>query len=154
MELTCVPKRSLTHYATGSNTTAPTIDLVNEDAGFALRQDITGSEPASGAMMVLYTSYPFLTINNLAGLSSEDLAFLEIKGALHVPVKSMLDEFVRQYFLHVHPFLPLLDEGEFWSSYRQDERASSAKRIPLMVFQAMIFASCSVSPPFPPTSDR
>ncbi|KAH7012833.1 fungal-specific transcription factor [Ilyonectria destructans] len=108
--------------------------------------NVTGSVPASGAMMVLYTSYPFLTINNSASLSPEDLAFLEIKGALHVPVKSMLDEFVRQYFLHVHPFLPLVDEGEFWSSYRQDERANSARRIPLMLFQAMIFASCSFVP--------
>jgi hypothetical protein len=99
-------------------------------------------------MMVSYLSYPFLAINNLAALSAQDHAFLEIKGALHVPVKPMLDEFVRQYFLHIHPLLPLIDEAKYWSEYRQDERVGSTSKISLMVLQAMIFTSCTVSPPF------
>lgn len=102
--------------------------------------------------MVAYTTYPFLIVSNLAGLCPQDVAFLEAKGAFHVPIKPILDEFIRQYFLHVHPLCPLLHEGEFWSVYRQDERAGPAKTISLLLFQAVIFASSSVSPPLPSSS--
>ncbi|KAM5353382.1 hypothetical protein ACJ41O_000032 [Fusarium nematophilum] len=129
-----------------SNTAASAFDPIDQGAAFSLQQGLTSAESTPGAMMVPYSSYPFLTINNLADLSSQDLAFLEIKGALHVPVKPMLDEFVRQYFLHVHPTLPLLDEAQFWSAYRQDKPADPQAKIPLLVFQAMIFASCSFVP--------
>ncbi|KAJ3543461.1 hypothetical protein NM208_g1111 [Fusarium decemcellulare] len=100
----------------------------------------------SHPMMLSYTTHSFLAMSNLSSLSTQDLSFLEAKGALHVPTRLILDEFVRHYFLHVHPMLPVIDEGAFWAAYRQDENAISAKKLPLLLFQAMIFASCSYVP--------
>ncbi|KAM5347469.1 hypothetical protein ACJ41O_010474 [Fusarium nematophilum] len=120
--------------------------FVDANATFSLHQDTKGPEPSSSdEVMVAYTTYPFLIASNLAGLCPQDIAFLEAKGAFHVPMKPILDELIRQYFLHVHPFLPLLHEGQFWSAYRQDERAGPAK-VSLLLFQAVIFASCSFLP--------
>lgn len=83
-------------------------------------------------------------MGNAPSLTAQDLAFLEAKGALHVPERPLLDEFMRQYFLHVHPMLPLIDEGDFWDTYQQTD---ATKLIPLLLFQAMVFASCTVSFP-------
>lgn len=93
-----------------------------------------------------YACYTFLAHNDLSRLSPEDINFMEAKGCLHIPVKHLLDEFIRQYFLHIHPFLPILDEGSFWTMYQGEElQSSSGTRISLLVLQAMLFASCGVS---------
>ncbi|UPK92799.1 hypothetical protein LCI18_003734 [Fusarium solani-melongenae] len=130
-----------------SDAVIPTFDLDDRDTTTLAHQDMSGSASStSDSMMIPYSSYPFLAPNSLVGLPSQDLEFLERKGTLSVPVKSMLDEFMMQYFLHVHPFLPLLDEGEFWIAYRQDGPSDLTKRIPLLLFRAMIFASSSFVP--------
>ena len=58
-----------------------------------------------------------------------------------------MDEFMKQYFLFVHPFMPLLDEGDFWNVYQSQENANSTARgdYSLFVIQAMLFMSCPVS---------
>lgn len=88
---------------------------------------------------------PFVDVNGLDGY--RDLGFLEAQGCFRLPTESVLDEFIRLYFLHVHPMLPLLHEGEFWDAYE-----SGNERSPLLL-QAMMFASCTVSlPPLNVTS--
>ncbi|KAF5640803.1 fungal specific transcription factor factor domain protein [Fusarium sp. NRRL 52700] len=88
--------------------------------------------------VVHFSNYSFITIGNAAALSQEDIQFLNVKGCFNLPPKVILDEFVRLYFLHVHPFLPFLDEGNFWDVYCS--RVSSPK-IPFLLIQAMIFAT-------------
>src|SRR5690606_37648782 len=68
---------------------------------------------------VVYSYYPFLTISNLPNIPPQDVNFLELQGCLRVPTRALLDEFLQQYFLHVHPLLPLVNEGDFWDIYRQ-----------------------------------
>lgn len=55
-----------------------------------------------------------------------------------------MDQIVRQYFLHVHPLLPILNEGDFWEMY-YNKRSGESMSMSLLVFQAMMFVSCNVS---------
>lgn len=90
-----------------------------------------------------WSSYGFLEFDD-SSLEQEDRTFLANKGSLHVPESAALDEFVRRYFLHLHPTLPVLDEAEFWYSYTQCNKSAKLR---LLVLQALLFAGCPVGPP-------
>jgi hypothetical protein len=89
---------------------------------------------------VIFSSYRFLDGSRLSSLPAEDVEYLISKRCLHFPRKDVLDEFVRQYFAMVHPFVPLLDEAEFWRTYD----GVGTKKVSLFVFQAILFSACSV----------
>ncbi|KAK9422985.1 putative Short chain dehydrogenase reductase [Seiridium unicorne] len=92
---------------------------------------------------VLFVSYPFIDAGAMWQLSQLDLSFLDQSGCLQLPVKQILDEFVNEYFTHVHCFLPLLNEAEFWTTYATEATAPPAERkLSLIVFQAILFISC------------
>lgn len=102
----------------------------------------TGSSPS----YIGYSYYQFLAINNIASIPAQDYQFLELQGCLHVPVLPVLDIFIHHYFLHMHPVLPILDEGAFWDRY--DQRPNGREpdsKISLLLFQTMLFACCNVS---------
>ncbi|KAE8381652.1 hypothetical protein BDV26DRAFT_301240 [Aspergillus bertholletiae] len=80
---------------------------------------------------------PFLALSGLAILPQEDVTYLDSKGCLSVPHWSTIVEFARQYFLQVHPCLPVLDEAEFWRIAAD----SSTRTISLLVLQALLFSS-------------
>ena len=93
---------------------------------------------------VVYSYYPFLTISNLPNIPPQDVNFLELQGCLRVPTRALLDEFLQQFFLHVHPLLPLVNEGDFWDTYCQSTSSNAHnERVSLLVFQAILFASCN-----------
>ena len=93
---------------------------------------------------VFYSYYSFLTINRIMEILPEDLDFLDSQGCLDVPKRSLLDEFVRHYFLHVHPLLPIMDEEEFWKAYDETPGMDiEPDQISLLVLRAMMFLSCS-----------
>jgi hypothetical protein len=93
---------------------------------------------------VTFSYYRFLKLDKLSNIPPEDVRFLETKGCLHVPSGDYLEQFVRQYFLHVHPCMPILDEAEFWELYSGDGNESGTSGISLLVFQAMLFAASTV----------
>ncbi|EXJ79934.1 hypothetical protein A1O3_08219 [Capronia epimyces CBS 606.96] len=93
---------------------------------------------------VICSYYSFIEGDFLAELPAETMQFLETKHCLHLPTPGILNEFVRQYFLHVHPNIPMLDEGDFWDMYSRRGRGRDPGRgISLFLLQAMIFASSS-----------
>jgi hypothetical protein len=94
---------------------------------------------------VLYSHYGYITIGNLHRIPHEDANYLEAQGCLHIPTRPALDDFVEQYFTHMHVLLPLLNEGDFWDMYLQHADSASLDKISLLMFQAMLFSSCSVS---------
>lgn len=95
---------------------------------------------------ITYTFYPFLETNNLSNILPQDVSYLEMQGCFRVPTKPVLDELVKQYFLHVHPIMPLFNEGEFWEIYGAlSGSAPGHERVSLLVFQAMLFSACRVS---------
>lgn len=94
---------------------------------------------------IAYTYYPFLTLDDLPDVLPQDVSYLEMQGCLRVPVRTILDEFVKQYFLHVHPIMPLLNESEVWEMYASPSAgATSSEHLSLLVWQAMLFAACNV----------
>ncbi|KAL0934747.1 fungal specific transcription factor domain-containing protein [Colletotrichum truncatum] len=92
---------------------------------------------------ITYSFYPFLTLGSLHSIPPQDVNFLELQGCLKIPTRATLDEFVQQYFLHVHPLLPMLNEGDFWDVYCTSPSNVPGERISLLLFQAMLFASCN-----------
>lgn len=95
---------------------------------------------------VLYCHYTYLTVANLPRMPPQHVSFLDTQGCLRVPTRPTLDDFVENYFKHVHPLLPLLNEGEFWGMYtRSSSSPASGNTMSLLVFQALLFASCHVS---------
>lgn len=84
---------------------------------------------------------PFLMLDGLKHLGPEDFAFLGSKGSLSVPDREYTREFITQYFIRIHPILPILHEVKFWRAFEEDNR----EKISLFVFQALLFASCPVS---------
>jgi hypothetical protein len=92
--------------------------------------------------------YPFLLSDRLSSLAPEDLAFLSSKGSLTIPDRAYTKEFVTQYFLRIHPILPVLDEIQVWNAFE----GNSTEKVSLFVFQALLFASCPVSNQIPRSS--
>ena len=94
---------------------------------------------------ITFSYYSWLAISNLANILPQDVNYLDMQGCLRVPTRAVLDEFVQQYFLHVHPLLPLFNEGDFWEMYcHQGFGAAPPEKMSLLVFQAMLFATCNV----------
>ncbi|KAJ4176778.1 hypothetical protein NW759_017500, partial [Fusarium solani] len=90
---------------------------------------------------VIYCRYPFLTVADIHRIPQQDASYLELQGCFKVPARPLLNEFVRQYFLHVHPILPVVNEGDFWALYDHDDGQLLNESFPLLLFQAMLFAA-------------
>ncbi|KAL5343091.1 fungal-specific transcription factor domain-containing protein [Aspergillus crustosus] len=98
--------------------------------------------PPTDNTTALYTNwaaYPFLDLKIDSDLPECDINLLQQRGCFSVPVRWLLDEFVREYFLRVHPNLPVINEADFWDAYTNTRRDP----IGLILFQAMLFAACS-----------
>ncbi|KAH7036032.1 uncharacterized protein B0I36DRAFT_238761 [Microdochium trichocladiopsis] len=108
------------------------------------------SRPSSlprSSCTITFSHFRFLTLGNLHRIPFEDVNYLESQGCLHVPVPPILDDFVQHYFLHIHPLLPIVDEGDFWDMYSQaDTNRAPGNTMSLLLFQAMLFSSCTFVP--------
>ncbi|KAF4503411.1 cutinase transcription factor 1 beta [Fusarium agapanthi] len=116
--------------------------------GTAISRQSAGPNTSSH---IIYSYYPFLTLD-MSGLEPDDVHYLESRGCLSVPTPDALDHFIREYFGHVHPGLPLLDEAQFWAVYSGDKVPYGGPTISLFLLQAMLFTSCSASDLTPPSS--
>ncbi|KAH6665010.1 fungal-specific transcription factor domain-containing protein [Halenospora varia] len=96
---------------------------------------------------LVFSYFTFLQLNQLCSMSPDDARALERSGCLHIPTTSTLDHLIKAYFLYVHPNLPILDEGQFWSIYTNQEGiCGKPSRISLFLFQAMLFAASNHVP--------
>ncbi|EWY88027.1 hypothetical protein FOYG_09389 [Fusarium oxysporum NRRL 32931] len=102
-----------------------------------------GAQRTSTSTTVLFVHYPYLKVHSIHSIAQQDLNYMEAQGCLHVPTRPILDNFVEQYFRHHHPLIPLLNEGDFWEMYSQKESTGPQATMSLLVFQAMLFASCN-----------
>ncbi|RGP72894.1 cutinase transcription factor 1 beta [Fusarium longipes] len=87
-----------------------------------------------------HPDYAFLQVPDTKDLLPQDLAFLVSQGCFIVPQRAALDDFLRQYFLHVHPMLPILNEKDFWLSYNSVD-ADVEYEMPMLVLQGVLFIS-------------
>lgn len=119
---------------------------INTGSGSQTRHGNKRSSSASAD--VSYSHYSFLTAGRLHAIPAEDVNYLESQGCLHIPTQPWLDDLVEHYFLQVHVVLPILSEGDFWEMYYQSNKpGGSREKISLLVFQAMLYASCNVCCP-------
>jgi hypothetical protein len=82
-------------------------------------------------------------------MQQDDIKYMDDQGCLRVPRRHLMDGMLEMYFRHIHPILPLFNEGEFWAMYRPVKYAAlrpSEASLSLFVLQAMLFASCSFIP--------
>ncbi|KAH7199276.1 hypothetical protein DER44DRAFT_787412 [Fusarium oxysporum] len=98
----------------------------------------TRSEDESMLLKPTDNQLAFINDPDLSKLPPDDVSFLRQQGCLSVPPRTILDEIIREYFLHVHPMLPLMDECVFWEQYGQ-----KTNKLSLFLIQAMLFAACS-----------
>lgn len=65
--------------------------------------------------------------------------YISIEEACQPPEKRLRDELVKLYFIHFHPFCPVVNEVEFMEIYRDIENDEQLKeRISIPLFQAMM----------------
>ncbi|KAK6066564.1 fungal specific transcription factor domain-containing protein [Seiridium cupressi] len=105
-----------------------------------------GTGPAMTGMKSsnLFILHKFITIDIPNPTPFEKGSLMEGRGCFHLPPKAAMDEFMKQYFLYVHAFMPLIDEGDFWDAYSGRESTNTKTRsdYSLFVIQAMLFMSC------------
>ncbi|KAI0149822.1 fungal-specific transcription factor domain-containing protein [Hypoxylon sp. NC0597] len=128
---TLVPEATTLPLNTFNSFASPEIPFWVGDQRIAVNADVT------------YSYYPFITIGNLHNIVPQDVNYLESQGCLRVPTRAILDEFVQQYFLHIHPIMPILNEGDFWDMYCNQSSEEPTQKVTLVFFQALLFSSCN-----------
>ncbi|KAK6446701.1 hypothetical protein FP744_10002951 [Trichoderma asperellum] len=81
-------------------------------------------------------------------LDEEDIQFLRRKGALTLPPKRVMDEFVSNYFQLFHPFFPIIDKSSFLEGYYRNDRSAAlySHGTSLLLLQAIIFTASATVP--------
>ncbi|KAK6194045.1 hypothetical protein LQW54_011847 [Pestalotiopsis sp. IQ-011] len=105
-----------------------------------------GDQRVQANVDITYSYYSFLQINNLPNIMPQDVNYLESQGCFRIPTREILNEFVQQYFLHIHPILPMLNEGDFWNMYGDAGHGGAGEKMSLLVFQSMLFSSSNFVP--------
>ncbi|KAJ3523036.1 hypothetical protein NM208_g12607 [Fusarium decemcellulare] len=77
-----------------------------------------------------------------ASMSSEDITYLRLKGALTIPGHELCNSSLQAFSHYIFPFMPILDIHTFQECFSTDALfASPSRSISLLVFQAIIFAT-------------
>ncbi|KAH0524367.1 hypothetical protein TsFJ059_006891 [Trichoderma semiorbis] len=81
-------------------------------------------------------------------LDEEDIQYLKRKGALSLPPKGVMDEFISNYFQLFHPFFPIIDKSSFLATYyRSDRGAASLTQGPsILLLQNILFTASATVP--------
>lgn len=104
-----------------------------------------GSSTTGNEMYVHFSHYQYIEAYDLSRIEPSAALLLEEYACFQVPSRPILDEFVRHYFLHIHPVLPIMDEVEFLDMFRTEDIARPCEaQVPLFLFHAIIFIASSV----------
>ncbi|CAG9977511.1 unnamed protein product [Clonostachys byssicola] len=110
-------------------------------------EGLSNGNRLSTNFFVPFYYYKYLQVADLQHLSPSQIHNLELEGCFQVPSQSVLNEFIRQYFIYVHPCLPLVNERTFWSTYsRTDNDQRKTNNFSLALFQSMLFAATRFVP--------
>ncbi|KIW91653.1 uncharacterized protein Z519_07621 [Cladophialophora bantiana CBS 173.52] len=71
-------------------------------------------------------------------IMTEDLEYLQKKGAFLIPETGFRNELLRCYVQYVHPFLPIIDLRDFLTTVEKNQPTNT---VSLLLFQAIMFAA-------------
>lgn len=71
-------------------------------------------------------------------MNTEDLEYLQRKGAFLIPETGLRNELLRCYVQYVHPYLPLIDLKDFLTTIEKNQATDT---VSLLLFQAAMFAA-------------
>jgi hypothetical protein len=121
-------------------------DFFQVDSSDQLSGDNSGLLSTSFETEVPYTYYGFLCLRGSHKFDCDQRDFLEKRGCFQVPTPAILDMILHEYFTHVQPYLPLIDESSFWEAYSlKVDQGKNSGPICLFVFNAMMAACSPVS---------
>lgn len=139
-------------YAQPANQRDP-IKAANNSDVFSMTVGADANQYSAGVARrpgtTCHPDYSFLQAPDTKSLLPQDLAFLTSQGCFIVPHRAALDEFMQQYFLHVHPMLPILNEKDHWQAYNSQDSQGQG-RMSILVLQGLLFVSSGVRSPFSP----
>jgi hypothetical protein len=72
-------------------------------------------------------------------IAAEDVNYLQIKGALSMPILPLQNALLQAYIEYVHPYMPLIDLNNFLSII--NSRDGQNGQISLFLYQAVMFAA-------------
>ncbi|ENI00588.1 hypothetical protein COCC4DRAFT_205615 [Bipolaris maydis ATCC 48331] len=139
----------------GVETTSPSSDatraggLLLENNGtqpiFEAASSTTTSWMHRRGNFVHFSSYQCIEVFDLTRVEPFAALLLEEYGCFYVPAKPILYEFIRQYFLHIHPVLPVMDEVKFLDMFHTNTVIRPCQeQVPLFLFHAILFLASSV----------
>ncbi|KAI5459456.1 hypothetical protein BGZ63DRAFT_456210 [Mariannaea sp. PMI_226] len=85
---------------------------------------------------------------HVASMNPKDVRTLNYQGCFTIPNQETLEPFFQQYFLHIHPLFPLLNEAEFWESLRHSSAADLiiSGQLSLFLLYGILYTSASYVP--------
>lgn len=114
---------------TASQSSVPTLSIEARPAQFDTHFDSNGQ---SSCLAPFIRPLPVKIV-------SEDVAYLQAKGALTLPAAPLQNALLQAYVEFVHPYMPLLDLQDFLSPINSPD--GSAGQISLLLYQAVMFAA-------------
>ncbi|CAG9961935.1 unnamed protein product [Clonostachys byssicola] len=114
----------------------PISPLAVQDPEYETGSQSTTTDPS-------LADFEFLELSGLSNVPGQDIDYLVSQGAFRIPIRQVLWESMKQYFLYIHPLLPLVNEGDFWDMLRGHSKTTDHK-MSFLVFRAMLFVSCDV----------
>ncbi|SPO02044.1 related to cutinase transcription factor 1 beta [Cephalotrichum gorgonifer] len=116
----------------GPGTSSFALDITTHPGPSAISMSFADERPTTAlsgperdlAKPSCHPTYAFLQSPDFRTILPQDLSFLVSQGCFVVPQRNALDEFMQQYFLHVHPLLPILNEADVWRSYNLRDAVS------------------------------
>lgn len=110
---------------------------------------LASNDQENGVLLPMPTEDPSASQSGTSsgGMATEDLRFLQQKGALDLPPRDLMDELVGDYFRLFHPFFPVVDRPRFLSRYSQcdEDDILSGRGRSLLLLQAIIFTAISAA---------
>ncbi|KAK2933519.1 Zn2-C6 fungal-type DNA-binding domain [Fusarium oxysporum f. sp. vasinfectum] len=108
------------------------------------RASSIGSRKNGSETFVHFSHYQCIEAYDLDRIEPSAALLLEEYACFQVPARPILDEFIRHYFLHIHPVLPVMDEVEFLGMFRTKNVTRPCEaQVPLFLFHAILFVASS-----------
>ncbi|KAF4963729.1 hypothetical protein FSARC_8277 [Fusarium sarcochroum] len=125
-----------------TNEAFTTLDrLASQEPGFAqhlLYKPVPVSVPARVSPYPTFTALPGYVKPLTTHITADDLAYLEINGALTLPSRKCQEQLIWCFFEYVYPLMPIVDLDTFAQAL--ESPGGSPGGISLLLLQAVLFA--------------